>query len=123
MNVTAKATSNSTIIVEGKIVHIHDQLIAKGIRIKYCEVRRDQDDKLCEPCKNLTVTNMNAERKSLTGLRSYTKHNITAQAIGIVARDGTVVTTPRGSESEPIYAETHEGGEDFVFLKRQVLID
>ena len=121
MNLTATATSNSTIDVEGEI-HIHDQLIAKEIRIKYCEVRRDQDDKLCEPCKNLTV-NMNTQMKSLTGLRSYTKHNITAQAIGIVARDGTVVTTPHGSESEPIYAETHEGGEDFVFLKRQVLID
>lgn len=121
LNVTAEATSNSTITVTWNIDKIHNQLIAKSLTIEYCEMRRDKPeemDKRCNRCKEKNVTDISSYNVSLTDLRSYTRYGITAQATNIVAKDGTTeVTTPHGNYSNPIYEETHEGGEEFVFLK------
>lgn len=123
LNVTAEATSNSTIRVKWKIEQILDQLIANGLKIKYCEMKRNEGnepdglDDRCNPCKDKNVTDKNLQTVSLTDLRSYTIYNITAQVTNISAKDGTLVETPHGNYSNPIYPETHEGGEEYVFLK------
>lgn len=105
-------------------MEIHDQLIANGIRIRYCEMKRsDRDvvDNSCvdKGCKDKNVSDINSGEESLTDLRSHTLHRITAQAINIVAKDGTVVIKRYGNESDPIYRKTLERGEYFVFLKKR----
>ena len=81
-------------------------------------MKRNQDntpgdlDNRCKGCKDLNVTVMNSHAENLIDLRSYTIHRIKAQAINIVADDGTVVETRHGKESKPIFSETHEGGKD-----------
>lgn len=80
--------------------------------------KRDGLDYSCKGCKDKNVTDINSGRESLTDLRGHTIHRITAQAINIVAKDGTVVIKRYGNESDPIYIKTLERGEYFVFLKK-----
>ena len=77
----------------------------------------EEVDESCNPCKELNVTGINLTTVSLTDLRSYTRYGVAAKATNISAKDGTEVKTPHGNYSDPVYNETHEGGEEFVFLK------
>ena len=123
LNVTAKAESNSTIMVTWKIENIHDQLIAGNFIIQYCEVEGNNQDKLLtrcnrRPCKYNNVTTSpgtGAHTEHLTGLPSYTRYRIKVKAINITARDGTEVATPYGEYSNSSYDNTSEAGEEFVF--------
>ena len=68
-------------------------------------------DRSCNPCR-YNITAKTGRCTDLTGLRSYTRYRIKAQAINIVAKDGTEVKTPYGQYSSPSYNETLEGGEE-----------
>jgi len=79
---------------------------------------QDGLDDSCKRCKDKNVSDINSEEESLTDLRGHTIHRITVQAINIVAKDGTVVRKRHGNENDPLYIETLERGEYFVFLKK-----
>lgn len=126
LNVSATVISNSSIKLTWAITDVHPQLKVKGFNIKYCVLKRNgtsmEDlDKTCtsDPCEEknenanaVPYLHMMDSQKflSLHHLRSYTKYGITVRATNITARDGTVVKTPYGNYSEPVYNTTHEGG-------------
>jgi len=115
VKVTASTQSNSTIVVTWKIGYIHPRLEACNLRIKYCEMKREKPEELdesCNPCRYNNITAKTDGYTNLTGLRSYTRYRIKAQAINIVAKDGTEVKTPYGQYSNPSDNKTVVGGEE-----------
>jgi len=109
LNVTAKAASNSTIVVEWEIVKIHDRLKARELTIEYCEMNTS-----CNPCRYKNITNITEKYEDLNDLRGFTTYHIRAKATNIVAKDGTEVTTPYGNYSNSSSVKTQEGGEEYA---------
>ena len=70
----------------------------------------------CPRCRGKTCLekNISTSASNLTtlvsGLLVGVTYNITVRAINVTARDGTLVETPYGNYSEPVYSTTHEGG-------------
>ena len=109
LNVTAKATGNSSIHVTWKVERIHPQLNTPGlyqVSYMYCQNKQPQ-------CTGNFTSKATALTKELKNLLIFVKYEIRVKAVNITAKDGTEVRISEGNYSMPAYATTDEGGDKY----------
>jgi len=104
LNVTATATSNSSIDVKWDIQRIHPQLNnSLKYRVSYCPTKG---------CGERNITETSGKMAKLQNLLTYVEYEIKVQPINITAKDGTTVEFPEGNYSNPVNETTLQGGNE-----------